>query len=110
MLYVFYEPRVGGMDVNGMARGRWFTVNDMFLRVTRNSTNVANYLYTVVNRNGERSLYTISYSDYERGDVRILVSTPNAGITGLTQPRNPGFDLPVAGFRPSPCPTGGCVP
>jgi hypothetical protein len=108
MLYVFYEPRVGGMDVNGMARGRWFTVNDMFLRVTRNAANVANYLYTVIERGGRRYLYTISYSDYERGDVRILVLTPNAGIIGLTQPRNPGFDLPVAGFRPPPCPPGGC--
>ncbi|MCL2688403.1 MAG: SUMF1/EgtB/PvdO family nonheme iron enzyme [Chitinispirillia bacterium] len=112
MLYVFYEPRVSGMDINGMARGRFITVNDMFLRVARSFSGVMvwDYLYTVIEKEGRRHLYTISFSAYERGDVRILIMTPNAGVIGLTAPRNPGFDLPASGYVPAPCPAGGCVP
>jgi len=112
MLYVFYEPRVGGMDINGMARGRFFTVNDMFLRVAGGlgAPLTWDYLYTVIEKEGRRHLYTISFSDYERGDVRILVITPNAQVIGLTQPTQPRFDLPTSGYVPAPCPAGGCVP
>jgi hypothetical protein len=53
-----------------LANGDWFTVNDVFLRVTHPDGYVAEYLYAVSSDGG--TFYHDSFMGYERADFRMF--------------------------------------
>jgi len=100
-----YEAQPGtniSPQMGGLARGPWYTVNDMFLRTQINAggTSYVDYLYLVVPDMDGNVLNTsnfplrhLSYMSYERGDSRIFHLRENkdverhpyeqAGLTGF---------------------------
>ena len=76
-------------QTGNLARGPWFTVNDMFLRVQTNAggTGYVDYLYLIVpdidgkvlNANNYPFRH-LSYQSYERGDSRIFLLRENKDI------------------------------
>jgi len=59
-----------------LANGSWFTVNDVFLRITHSDGYVAEYLYAVSSDGG--TFYHDSYMGYERADFRMFEIYDNA--------------------------------
>ncbi len=53
-----------------LANGNWFTVNDMFLRITHPDGYTCDYLYAVSSDGG--TFYHNSYQGYERADFRMF--------------------------------------
>lgn len=73
-----YTP---GQWNNVLARGEWFTVNDLFLRVIGPDGRTNDYLYLVVDTN-MYPLRHLSFQDYERGDSRLFSIYPNEQVIG----------------------------
>ena len=57
----------GGQSII-LANGDWFTVNDVFLRITHPDGYVAEYLYAV----SDGTFYHNSFQGYERADFRMF--------------------------------------
>ena len=68
-----YTP---GQWNNILARGEWFTVNDMFLRVIGPGGRTNDYLYVVADT-PVFPLRHLSFQDYERGDARLFTRYAN---------------------------------
>jgi hypothetical protein len=103
-----------------LANGNWFTVNNMFLRVTHSTGYTVDYLYTVT---PDGVLYHNSFMAYERGDFRMFRKTANGSdVFNFTCgnacsgeiPKGEGASMYArvanghSTFVPAPCPTGGC--
>jgi len=105
-----------------LANGKWFTVNNIFLRVTHSSGYVADYLYAVTGTGDDATFYHDSFMGYERGDFRMFKPESNdnwptttcGAICGEEIPKGLGvsmydrMDNGKSTFTPAPCPTGGC--
>jgi len=103
-----------------LANGKWFTVNNTFLRVTHSSGYTTDYLYAV---DPDGTFYHNSFQAYERGDFRMFKKTANGSETFAATcgsicsdeiPKGEGASLYAtmangkSTFVPAPCPTGGC--
>jgi hypothetical protein len=56
-----------------LANGKWFTVNNIFLRVIHEKGYTADYLYSVTwDSKGAKTFYHNSFQGYERGDFRMF--------------------------------------
>jgi len=56
-----------------LANGKWFTVNNIFLRVIHEKGYTADYLYAVTrDSKGAKTFYHDSFQGYERGDFRMF--------------------------------------
>jgi formylglycine-generating enzyme required for sulfatase activity len=77
--FVVYQPTG---SANMLANGNWFTVNDMFLRVTHPTGGyTVDYLYTI---SASGQMFHVSFQAYERGDFRNFNKTPNEQVTAHT--------------------------
>jgi formylglycine-generating enzyme required for sulfatase activity len=99
---------------NMLANGRWYTVNDTFLRVIGSGGYVTEYLYTVT---ADGTTFShVSFQAYERGDSRSLRITPNAEVTGhpheipTGMPQSFYANMPSgqSTFRQPPLPLANC--
>jgi hypothetical protein len=116
-----FTVNLGG-DRIMLSNGKWFTVNNTFLRVTHSTGYIAEYLYTVT---PEGTLYHNSFMGYERADFRMFEKTTNnssifaetCGIStcGGEIPKGEGVSFHSydkekgqSTFVPAPCPSGGC--
>jgi len=105
-----------------LAAGKWFTINNTFLRVIHDKTGyIADYLYTV---SSSGTFYHNSFMGYERADFRMFEKVDNnkmpetncGAICGEEIPKNvePAAmyvndkDKGQSTFTPAKCPTGGC--
>ena len=113
---------IDGGQVIMLANGDWFTVNDMFLRITHSGGYTCDYLYTVSSDGG--TFYHNSYQGYERADFRMFEMYSNS--SGDFPPTCIGTscsdeipkgepasfyanqELGQSTFVPAPCPAGGC--
>jgi len=109
-----------------LANGKWFTVNNIFLRVIHDKGYTADYLYSVTGTGDSRTFYHDSFQGYERGDFRMFKLETNASWPkttcavngrdicseeipkGLDQSMYNGMANGKSTFTPAPCPTGGC--
>ena len=73
-----YTP---GQWNNILARGEWFTVNDMFLRVIGPGGRTNDYLYVVADT-PVFPLRHLSFQDYGRGDARLFTRYANQFVWG----------------------------
>ncbi|NLM53166.1 MAG: formylglycine-generating enzyme family protein [Firmicutes bacterium] len=102
-----YTP---GQWNNILARGEWFTVNDMLLRVIGPDGRTNDFLYVVADT-PVYPLRHLSFQDYERGDSRLFTRYPNQFVFGHD------YEIPIGNpvlmgnttFRqappsPRPCP------
>ncbi|MCL2037193.1 MAG: SUMF1/EgtB/PvdO family nonheme iron enzyme, partial [Oscillospiraceae bacterium] len=118
--FVVYNTTAQGVSTTILANGDWFTVNDVFLRVTHPNGYTADYLYAIT-ADGQ-TMYHVSFQAYERGDFRSFDRTPNANVENHTNEIAKGQAQSIYGssfvsngystFRlsenpPPPCP-GGC--
>ncbi|MCL2877226.1 MAG: hypothetical protein FWF13_00410, partial [Acidobacteria bacterium] len=107
-----FHVYIPGQWNNTLARGSWFTVNNMFLRVyDPNSGARADYMYIVTGTGTNRAFMHLSFQDYERGDNRYFTIYDNSRITGQTEelPTGPPMFMGQSTFRadrskPRPCP------
>lgn len=103
-----------------LANGKWFTVNNTFLRVTHSTGYTTDYLYAV---DADGTFYHNSFQAYERGDFRMFKKTPNGGdvfaatcgsICSDEIPKGERASLYAtmengkSTFVPAPCPAEGC--
>ncbi len=104
-----------------LANGSWFTVNNIFLRVTHSNGYICDYLYAV---DSDGTFYHNSFMGYERGDFRMFKKTPNGGdvfsatcgnLCDNEIPKGQGASFYATDqkqgqstFVPAPCPPGGC--
>jgi len=103
-----------------LANGKWFTVNNTFLRITHSTGYTADYLYAV---DSDGTFYHDSYQAYERADFRMFKKTANGSDTYAATcgsicsdeiPKGEPASLYAnlangkSTFVPAPCPTGGC--
>lgn len=109
-----------GTNRTMLANGKWFTVNNTFLRVTHSSGYTTDYLYAV---DPDGTFYHDSFQAYERGDFRMFKKTSNGGETfaatcgSLCSDEIPkgekaslysGMANGKSTFVPAPCPVEGC--
>jgi len=107
-----------------LAVGKWFTVNNTFLRVIHKNGYIADYLYTVTSGNSP-TFYHNSFMGYERADFRMFKKETNGSSWPRTTCGNicseeiPKGLSPAAmyvndkekgqsTFTPAKCPSGGC--
>ncbi|NLW33327.1 MAG: SUMF1/EgtB/PvdO family nonheme iron enzyme [Fibrobacter sp.] len=102
-----------------LANGEWFTVNNMFLRVTHSSGYTTDYLYAI---DSDGTFYHLSFQAYERADFRIFKLTSNGSefesvcgsiCSGEIPKGEPAsiyarLENGHSTFIPAPCPSGGC--
>jgi hypothetical protein len=105
-----------------LAAGKWFTINNTFLRVIHDKTGyIADYLYTVAS---DGTFYHNSYMGYERADFRMFKKVDNnkmpqtncGSICGEEIPKDVApaamyvndKDKGQSTFVPAKCPAGGC--
>jgi len=103
-----------------LANGKWFTVNNTFLRITHSSGYTTDYLYAV---DADGTFYHDSFQAYERGDFRMFKKTANGSETFAATcgslcsdeiPKGQGPSLYAtlpngkSTYVPAPCPVGGC--
>ncbi|MFZ5895524.1 MAG: formylglycine-generating enzyme family protein [Myxococcota bacterium] len=103
-----------------LANGKWFTVNNTFLRVTHSTGYTADYLYAV---DADGTFYHDSFMAYERGDFRMFKKTSNGSdafnatcgsICSDEIPKGERASLYAnmgngnSTFVPAPCPADGC--
>lgn len=103
-----------------LANGKWFTVNNTFLRVTHSSGYTCDYLYAV---DASGTFYHDSFQAYERGDFRMFKKTANGSDTFAATcgsicsdeiPKGEAASLysrmenGKSTFVPAPCPADGC--
>jgi len=106
-----------------LANGKWFTVNNIFLRVIHSTGYIADYLYSVSGTGDKRNFYHDSFMGYERGDFRMFTIETNGDAWPKTTcgnicseeiPKGLGvsmydrMDNGKSTFTPAPCPAGGC--
>jgi len=106
-----------------LANGKWFTVNNIFLRVIHEKGYTADYLYSVSGTGDKRNFYHDSFQGYERGDFRMFAIETNGDAwpkttcgdicsqeipKGLDQSMYNSMANGKSTFTPAPCPTGGC--
>ena len=58
-----------------LANGKWFTVNNTFLRITHSTGYTTDYLYAVTS---DGTFYHDSYQAYERADFRMFQKKANS--------------------------------
>ena len=100
-----------------LANGKWFTVNNIFLRVIHEKGYVADYLYSVTGTGDSRTFYHDSFQGYERGDFRMFKLETNGDSwpkttcgnicsqeipKGLAQSMYNGMDNGKSTFVPAP--------
>lgn len=103
-----------------LANGKWFTVNNTFLRVTHSSGYTTDYLYAV---DADGTFYHDSFQAYERADFRMFKKTANGSDTfaatcgsicsdeipkGEPASLYAKLDNGNSTFVPAPCPPEGC--
>ncbi|MDR2591191.1 MAG: formylglycine-generating enzyme family protein [Chitinispirillales bacterium] len=105
-----------------LAAGKWFTINNTFLRVIHDRTGyIADYLYTVAE---DGTFYHNSFMGYERADFRMFKKVDNASMPRTNCGNICGEEIPKdvapaamyvndrekgqSTFVPAKCPTGGC--
>jgi formylglycine-generating enzyme required for sulfatase activity len=103
-----------------LANGKWFTVNNTFLRITHSTGYTTDYLYAV---SSDGTFYHDSFQAYERADFRMFKKTANGSDTfaatcgdicsGEIPKGEPAsvyskLDNGKSTFVPAPCPTDGC--
>jgi len=103
-----------------LANGKWFTVNNTFLRVTHSSGYTTDYLYAV---DADGTFYHDSFQAYERGDFRMFKKTANGSETfaatcgsictdeipkGEKASLYSTLETGKSTFVPAACPAGGC--
>ena len=103
-----------------LANGKWFTVNNTFLRVTHATGYTTDYLYAV---DADGTFYHDSFQAYERADFRMFKKTANGSETfaatcgsicsdeipkGEKASLYANMENGKSTFVPAPCPTGGC--
>jgi len=105
-----------------LAAGKWFTINNTFLRVIHDKTGyIADYLYTV---SSSGTFYHNSYMGYERADFRMFEKVDNNKMPQTNCGAICGEEIPKdvapaamyvndkekgqSTFVPAKCPTGGC--
>jgi hypothetical protein len=107
-----------------LANGDWFTVNNVFLRVTHKTGYTADYLYAVTGSGADATFYHNSFMGYERGDFRMFSKRDNGADKGwlcgsacsdeILKGQDASFyrsmDNGKSTFVPAPCPAGGCPP
>ncbi len=106
-----------------LANGKWFTINNIFLRVIHEKGYTADYLYSVSGTGDKRNFYHDSFQGYERGDFRMFALETNGDDwpkttcgdicskeipKGLDQSMYNSQANGKSTFTPAPCPTGGC--
>ena len=109
-----------GTNRTMLANGKWFTVNNTFLRVTHSGGYTTDYLYAV---DADGTFYHNSFQAYERGDFRMFKKTANGSETFTATcgsictdeiPKGEKASLYAnmangkSTFVPAPCPVGGC--
>lgn len=109
-----------GTNRTMLANGKWFTVNNTFLRVTHSSGYTTDYLYAV---DADGTFYHDSFQAYERGDFRMFKKTANGSETFAATcgsicsdeiPKGEKASLYAtlengkSTFVPAPCPMEGC--
>jgi hypothetical protein len=67
-----------GTNRTMLANGSWFTINNVFLRITHSSGYTTDYLYAV---DSDGTFYHDSFQAYERGDFRMFKKTANGSDT-----------------------------
>ena len=77
--FVVYDPP----QSTGLAREKWFTVDNMFLRITKDDK-VFDYLYTV--SSDGKTFYHISYQGYEPGDFRMFEKVKASDVPQWIEP------------------------
>jgi len=103
-----------------LANGKWFTVNNAFLRVTHSSGYTTDYLYAV---DADGTFYHDSFQAYERADFRMFKKTANGSDTfaatcgsicsdeipkGEPASLYANMDNGKSTFVPAACPADGC--
>lgn len=103
-----------------LANGKWFTVNNTFLRIAHSTGYTTDYLYAV---DSDGTFYHNSFQAYERADFRMFKKAANGSdvfaatcgsICSDEIPKGQGASLYAnmtngkSTFVPAPCPTGGC--
>jgi hypothetical protein len=103
-----------------LANGKWFTINNTFLRIMHSTGYTTDYLYAV---DADGTFYHDSFQAYERADFRMFKKTANGSETFAATcgsicsdeiPKGQGASLYAnmangkSTFVPAPCPTGGC--
>lgn len=109
-----------GTNRTMLTNGKWFTVNNTFLRVTHSTGYTTDYLYAV---DADGTFYHNSFQAYERGDFRMFKKTANGSETFTATcgnlctdeiPKGQGASLYAnmatgkSTYVPAPCPVGGC--
>jgi len=103
-----------------LAAGKWFTVNNTFLRVIHSNGYIADYLYTIA----DKTFYHNSYMGYEKADFRMFEKVDNNSMPSTNCGAICGEEIPKdvapapmyvndkekgqSTFVPAPCPSGGC--
>jgi hypothetical protein len=102
-----------------LANGAWFTVNNVFLRVTHSSGYTTDFLYAI---GSDGTFYHLSFQAYERADFRMFKLANNGSefesvcgsICSGEIPKGEGASIYArlenghSTFVPAPCPAGGC--
>jgi hypothetical protein len=102
-----------------LANGEWFTVGNIFLRVTHSEGYICDYLYAVT---GDGMFLHDSFQGYERGDFRgFSLETNGPDFNDLCgeicndeipkgEPASfySSQDIGQSTFVPAPCPADGC--
>lgn len=103
-----------------LANGKWFTVNNTFLRITHSTGYTTDYLYAV---DSSGTFYHDSFQAYERADFRMFKKTANGSATFANTcgsicsdeiPKGEAASIYArlengnSTFVPAPCPTDGC--
>jgi len=106
-----------------LTNGKWFTVNNTFLRVTHKDGYTTDYLYVVTGKDDKRQFYHNSFQGYERGDFRVFTIETNGDAwpkttcgdicseeipKGLAASMYANQANGKSTYQPAPCPTGGC--
>jgi hypothetical protein len=124
----FTVNQLPGTSPTILTNGKWFTVNNTFLRVTHSSGYTTDYLYGVSSgTNGKLTFYHNSFQKYERGDFRMFEKTANNSSAFINScgdlcrdeiPKGQGAsmyapggymaDVGMSTFVPAKCPADGC--
>ncbi|MBN2039461.1 MAG: SUMF1/EgtB/PvdO family nonheme iron enzyme, partial [Spirochaetes bacterium] len=102
-----------------LANGKWFTVNDTFLRVTHSNGYTCDYLYTF---DSYGNFYHLSFQAYERADFRMFQLKSNSESFPPSCGSHCNSNIPKVQpaslyanmengksmFVPAQCPAGGC--
>ena len=94
---------------NILARGTWFTVDNMFLRVNGPLGETADYVYCVSGTSNNEFRH-LSFQSYERGDSRMLTLTNNSAASGHPTEieKGPAQLMGSSTFRKDPPPPPPC--